>query len=195
MMKTVVVVNGSPRRNGTVAQLLHAVSDGCGADCGVHWYDVNEMTVRPCTGCMKCRSTGTCVLPRDDAHAFAEDIRGCGGIIIGTPVYWGNMSGQLKLLFDRVVPALMGESPRGIPVPLHRGKRAVIITACTTPWPFSVLFRQTGNAVRSLKEILRYAGFRITGTLVLPGTKNKRGIPGRLLKKGCRLGKQLHCSL
>ena len=191
MTRTIVVVNGSPCRTGTVAQLLHAVSESCRGGCGIHWYDVNEMTIRPCTGCMKCRSTGTCVLPHDDAHAFADDVRSCGAVVVGTPVYWGNMSGQLKLLFDRIVPSLMGESPRGIPVPLHRGKRAVIVTACTTPWPFSTLFRQTGNAVRSLKEILRYAGFRVTGTLVLPGTKNRNGIPERLLKNGRRLGAKM----
>jgi hypothetical protein len=80
------------------------------------------------------------------------------------------VNGQLKLLFDRIVPALMEESPQGIPVSLHRGKNAVIVTACTTPWPFSTLFGQTGKAVRSLKEILCYAGFHIAGTLILPGT-------------------------
>jgi multimeric flavodoxin WrbA len=191
MTKTIIVVNGSPRSNGTVARLLHAAADGCGSGCDIHWYNVSDMAVRACTGCMKCRSTGTCVLPHDDAHAFAGDIRGCIGIIAGTPVYWGNMSGQLKVLFDRVVPSLMSESPQGIPVPLHRGKNAVIVTACTTPWPFSTLFGQTGKAVRSLKEILSYAGFHITGTLILPGTKNRNDIPAGLLKKSRKAGRKL----
>jgi len=191
MTPAVIVINGSPRKNGTIARLLHAVADSCGTSGDVHWYDVQNMIIRPCTGCMKCRSTGTCVLPHDDAHTFAEDIRVCRAVIVGTPVYWGNMSGQLKLLFDRVVPSLMCESPHGIPVPLHKGKKAIIVTACTTPWPFSVLFGQTGHAVRALREILRYAGFCITGTLVLPGTKNRHGIPERLQRKGNRLGKKL----
>lgn len=190
MTKTIIVVNGSPRRNGTVARLLHAAADECSTICDIHWYDVNDMAVRACTGCMKCRSTGTCVLPHDDAHTFADDIRGCSGIIAGTPVYWGNMSGQLKLLFDRIVPSLMSESPQGMPVPLHRGKNAVIVTACTTPWPFSVLFGQTGKAVRSLKEILCYAGFHITGALILPGTKNRNDIPAAMLKKSRRTGRK-----
>jgi multimeric flavodoxin WrbA len=191
MTRTIVVVNGSPRKGGTVAHLLDAVTAGVSSGCDVHRYTVNDMIIRPCTGCMKCRSTGTCVLPHDDAHTFAEDIRGCGAVVIGTPVYWGNMSGQLKLLFDRVVPSLMGESPQGIPAALHRGKNAVIVTACTTPWPFSVLSGQTAGAVRSLKEILRYAGFHITGTLAVTGTKNRTGIPERLLEKGCRFGGKL----
>ena len=144
---------------------------------------------------MKCRSTGTCVLPHDDAHAFADDIRGCSGIIAGTPVYWGNMSGQLKLLFDRIVPSLMSESPKGIPVPLHHGKNAVIVTACTTPWPFNVLFGQTGKAVRALKEIVCYAGFHIIGTLILPGTKNRNGLSATLLKKCRRTGRKITAAI
>jgi multimeric flavodoxin WrbA len=122
---------------------------------------------------------------------FAEDIRGCRAVIAGTPVYWGNMNGRLKLLFDRIVPSLMGESPVGVPVPLHRGKQAVIVTACTTPWPCNIFSRQTGQAVRALKEILGYAGFHITGTLVLPGTKNRHCIPAHLLKKGKRLAETM----
>jgi|WetSurMetagenome_2_1015567.scaffolds.fasta_scaffold291550_2 multimeric flavodoxin WrbA len=192
MTRTIVVINGSPRKDGTVAHLLDSVTAGVSSGCDIHRYNVNDMIIRPCTGCMKCRSTGTCILPHDDAHTFAEDIRSCRAVVIGTPVYWGNMSGQLKLLFDRIVPSLMGESPQGIPAALHRGKDAVIVTACTTPWPFSALCRQTGGAVRSLKEILCYAGFHIAGTLVVPGTKTCPNIPHQLLEKGRRLGKNLN---
>ena len=37
------------------------------------------------------------------------------GLIVGTPTHWGNMSAQLKLLFDRNVPVFMGEKPNGFP--------------------------------------------------------------------------------
>lgn len=34
-------------------------------------------------------------------------------IIVGTPVYWGNMNGKLKSLFDRLVGIMMAESKSG----------------------------------------------------------------------------------
>jgi len=57
-------------------------------------------------------------------------------------------------MFDRIVPAMMGESKLGIPIALHKGKKAVIVTACTTIWPFSWIARQTSNANHAMKEIL-----------------------------------------
>ena len=187
----VLVITGSPRKKGNVATMLHAVSDQMG-DADVHWINVNDLSVRPCMGCMKCRETGTCVLPEDDGHRMAKEIKDCDAIVIGTPVYWGNMSGQMKLMFDRIVPAMMGESKLGIPIALHKGKKAVIVSACTTIWPFSWIAKQTSNANHAMKEILGYSGFKVVGKLVLPGTKNKSGVPQRIINKARRLALKLY---
>jgi multimeric flavodoxin WrbA len=48
-----------------------------------------------------------------------------GGIVVGTPAPWGNMSTQLKCLFDRNVPVFMGEKANGIPLPRQKGKEAM----------------------------------------------------------------------
>ncbi len=190
-MKKVIVINGSPHTNGTIAGLLHSVADSFNRNTfSVFWYDVNTMKVCPCTGCMACRSSGICVLPHDDAHVLAENIRNCDGLILGTPVYWGNISGQMKLVLDRIVPSMMEESPSGIPLPLHKGKQAVIATACTTIWPFSSLCRETSNTLHALREILFYSGFKTAGQLVLPGTRNIKVIPQKLLKKGKKLSEK-----
>jgi multimeric flavodoxin WrbA len=182
----ILVINGSPRKNGNVATMLHSVVDNInGAE--VHWFNVNDLTVHPCSGCMTCRSTNHCVLPEDDGQMMAKEVKECDAIVVGTPVYWGNMSGQMKLVFDRIVPAMMEDPKSGFPKPLHNGKKAVIVTACTTIWPFSFIFRETTNALHSMKEILSYSGFRIVGKLVLSGTRNRKAIPERLLKKGKRL--------
>lgn len=186
----VLVINGSPRKNGNVAKMLHSVSDNIkGAD--IHWFDVNDLNVHPCTGCMRCRKTGRCVLPDDDGHMIANEVEHCDAIILGTPVYWGNMSGQMKLVFDRIVPSMMDEPKNGFPIPLHKGKKAVIVTACTTIWPFSFICRETTNTLHSMKEILGYSGFKTIGKLVLSGTRKKTSIPNDILKKGKRLAGKL----
>ena len=61
----------------------------------------------------------------------------------------------------------------GIPIPLHKGKKAVIVTSCTTPFPFNYLCRQSTGAVRAVKEILKSSGFRIIKKVNISNTKNK----------------------
>jgi len=57
----------------------------------------------------------------------------------------------------------MGESPKGIPQALHKGKKAVIVSTCSTPWPFNIWFNQTRGVVKALREILKWSGFSIKG--------------------------------
>jgi len=180
----ILILNGSPRKNGKVSKLLHvAEKELLDKGNSVEFIDVNAIAVKPCTGCMTCRSKGKCVLPEDNGHKIAELIKKCDGLIVGTPVYWGNMNGQLKCLFDRMVGVMMGESKYGIPIPLHKGKKAVIITACTTPFPFNLLARQTSGAEHAIIEILRSSGFRICTKIALSGTKNKNEPPERAFIK------------
>lgn len=92
----VVVINGSPRREGTVSQMLgHAVA-ALSEGCTVETFFVRDLRVSPCTGCMRCSTLGRCVLPQDDAHRAAEAVRRADALIVGSPCYWGNMSGRSR---------------------------------------------------------------------------------------------------
>lgn len=167
-----LVINASPRRSGCVSSMLDMVkvkAEAEGAEVSV--IRVADLSVRSCTGCMSCRSKLECVLPEDDAQRVLRLISEADAVVIGTPCYWGNIPGNLKVLFDRMVYGLMGESRRGLPLPLHKGKRAAIIATCSTPWPFNILFRQSRGAVNALREILKWSGFRIVATVEKGGTK------------------------
>ena len=113
-----LILNGSPHPQGVVVQALRTAADTlrqAGAD--IEWIDVYRTEFRPCTGCMQCRATNVCPLPRDAAHAVGERIRQAGLLVVGTPTYWGGMSARLKMLFERLVPVFMGESALGLPQP------------------------------------------------------------------------------
>lgn len=169
---TLLILNGSPRVKGTVAKILHEIEQGAkDSGCETVFIDVASLSFASCTGCMACRTKRACILPHDDAHDVAERIRHCAALVVGTPVYWGNMNGNLKRLFDRLVYALETESPLGIPCPHHKGKRAAIVTACTTPFPFNIVCGQTSKAAAALKEILSWSGFRVQSHIAMSGTK------------------------
>ncbi len=187
----VVVLNGSPRRNGLVSQMLEEVVAGLPVGVEVETFFIHDLLVGTCMGCMRCRSLRHCVLPEDDAHRVAEAILGADGLIVGSPCYWGNMSGELKVLFDRMVYALMGERTNGLPVPLHKGKRVVMISTCNTVYPFSVWFHQTSGVFRALREIFRWSGFRIAGTLGKSGCREHPELTPREIRKCKNLAKKI----
>jgi multimeric flavodoxin WrbA len=140
---------------------------------------------------MKCRPDKPCALPRDDAHAVAEKITAADVLVVGTPTYWGNMSAPLKALFDRNVTTFEHLGLTGLPRPLHRGKKALIVTASSAPWPYNLLPSQAAGAVRSVKAVLAGGGFNITGTVSLGGTRTMEHVPPRVLRRAESIGRDL----
>jgi multimeric flavodoxin WrbA len=187
----VLVLNGSPKKKGTVATLLRAIAEGAQEKHELEWVDLYSLDMKPCIACMKCRPDKICVLPSDDAHIIGEKIKEAGALVIGTPTHWGNMSAQLKTLFDRNVPAFMGEKTSGMPIPRQKGKTAIIGTACSTPWPFNFIASESRGAIMAVREVLHYGGYKILGTVTKPGSKSKPGVSDRLLEKARSLGKRL----
>lgn len=174
VMKTrkLLIVNASPRKKGNIAQMVAEMADEArihGVE--VETVDVQKLNVRPCVACMKCRSQGFCALPDDDSQLVLKSIADSDAIVIAAPCYWGNIPGTLKLLFGRIVYGLMDESERGFPVPLMKGKRCVLVSTSTTPWPFNILMHQSHGAIRAMKEICRYSGFKIVATIEKGGTR------------------------
>ena len=86
------------------------------------------------------------------------------------------MPGTLKVLFDRMVYGMMGENSMGIPLPLHKGKKAIIVSTSTTPYPFNILYNQTRGVVKALKEILKWSGFKVVKAIERGGTRKHPGL-------------------
>lgn len=187
----ILVLNGSPRKKGTVATLLKAVAEGASYKNHVDWVDVYDLDMAFCIACMKCRPDGECILPPDGAHELGRRIKEADALVVGTPTHWGNMSSKLKVLFDRNVPVFMGEKPNGFPIPRHKGKPAIMVTACTTPWPFSIIAAESRGALHALREVLHYGGYKIKGKVVAPGTKKRAEIPPQNLAKARALGQRI----
>lgn len=169
----VLILNASPRKNGNISQMLRVIREELETNnVAVYYEEVSKLNVKPCIACMKCRSTHNCILPQDDAQRILGYITECDAIVIGAPCYWGNMPGQLKVLFDRMVYGMMGENKLAIPVPMHKGKKAILLSTSSTMWPFNILAKQTRGVINALKEILKWSGFKIIATYEKGGTFN-----------------------
>ena len=170
----ILIINASPRPKGAVWAMLEAVRAEAEARGHEVWYErVDDLQVRPCTGCMSCRTAGQCALPADDAQRVLDLMRAADVLVVGAPCYWAGMPGTLKVMFDRMVYGLMGEGRLGLPRPLLKGRRAILLTTCTTPWPLNVLCGQSRGTVRALRSILRTGGYRIVCAIERGGTRRR----------------------
>ena len=178
-----LIINGSPRKKGLISQMLRIFHEQAIAT-GVEVTEVyaNDLQIKPCMGCMACRSKRHCVLPEDDAQRVLTLIQQADAIVIGAPCYWGNIPGQLKLLFDRIVYGMMRDTPR-FPEPLMKGKRLVCISTSTTPFPFNILMNQSHGAIRALREIGRFSGWKIVDTIERGGTATHPQLSPRDISK------------
>ncbi|MBM4293779.1 MAG: flavodoxin family protein [Deltaproteobacteria bacterium] len=187
----VLILNGSPRKQGTVATLLRAVAEGAAQKHEVEWVDVYDLKMRPCLGCMKCRPEGECVQPEDDAHRVGRQIKEAGALVVGTPTYFSNMSAMLKMLFERNETVFVNEKPKWFPIQNLKGRPAVIVTACTTPWPLNWLLPVSRGAVRAVNRVLKDSGCKVLGKVVKTNTRYNHEISDKLLQKARGLGKKL----
>lgn len=178
-----LIINGSPRKKGLISQMLRIFHEQAIAT-GIEVTEVyaNDLQIKPCMGCMACRSKRHCVLPEDDAQRVLTLIEQADAIVIGAPCYWGNIPGQLKLLFDRIVYGMMRDTPR-FPEPLMKGKRLVCISTSTTPFPFNILMNQSHGAIRALREIGRFSGWKIVATIERGGTATRPQLSPRDISK------------
>jgi multimeric flavodoxin WrbA len=67
--------------------------------------DLADLRITPCTDCEGCRMTGTCVF-EDDVPELLSRMREADGIVFGSPVYIDNVTGQMKIFFDRLADAI-----------------------------------------------------------------------------------------
>ena len=104
MYVKVVAFNGSPNENGNTSILLKVVGDELIKE-GIEFelIQVGSAKVSGCMGCRKCATNKNrrCVI-EDDVNLFIEKAIEADGIVIGSPVYFSNVTAQTKALIDRL---------------------------------------------------------------------------------------------
>jgi multimeric flavodoxin WrbA len=188
-MMNILIINASPRKKGIISTLIDELKSSIKSTHNVEVVRVQDLNIKPCIGCMKCRPDKTCILPRDDAHILAEKIKNSDMLIFGVPVYWGNMPGTLKMFFDRTVPLFEyceAKAIRYIPKPQLKGKSAIIIVSSGAPYPYNLLSSQSSGTIRSLKTVLHAGGIKIISVVNVADSYNfdkKKNIYIKKVKK------------
>ena len=103
-MSKVLVISTSLRAKSNsdiLAERLIAGAEDAGHD--VEQISLKGKDLRFCIGCLACQKTQKCVL-KDDAVLIAEKVKNADTLVFATPIYYYEMSGQMKTLLDRLNP-------------------------------------------------------------------------------------------
>lgn len=100
-MPTVLVLLGSPRRGKNSETLADSFLESLRlAGCHIDKLSVSSLTIKPCTGCEACSTTGCCVI-RDDMDKVYSLLDAADWVVVTSPVYFNSITGSLKVLIDR----------------------------------------------------------------------------------------------
>lgn len=104
MKKDVLIISTSLRKNSNSNALTDAFMDGAKeAGNKVEKVSLAGKTINFCKGCLACQKTQQCVI-KDDAAAITEKMLHADVLVFATPIYYYEMSGQMKTLLDRANP-------------------------------------------------------------------------------------------
>ncbi len=117
-MKT-IVINASPRKNMNTAKILDKAAEGAkSVGDSVEYIDLYDLNYTGCRSCMACKIKDIAqpckCYWKDDITDVVNGIFEADRLIIGTPIYFGQPTAQLRALFERIFfPALSYSSNEG----------------------------------------------------------------------------------
>jgi multimeric flavodoxin WrbA len=116
-----IAINGSPRKKWNTATLLERALEGAASEGAeteiIHLYDLN---FKGCISCFACKlkdgkSYGKCAM-NDELTPVLEKLKDADAVILGSPIYLGNSTGEMRSFMERYIfPFLVySENPRSL---------------------------------------------------------------------------------
>ncbi len=105
-MKKIVLINGSARENGNTAQMLEKVKSGAiSAGASAEIINLFDLNYKGCCACYSCKISegkhyGHCPV-NDDLKPLFDKIEHADAFVLGSPIYWSNLSGQMRSFMER----------------------------------------------------------------------------------------------
>jgi multimeric flavodoxin WrbA len=171
----IVGICASPRgRKSRTMAMVNAVLEGARNRCAdVESIDIAAMNIGFCDACDICHRTGRC-WKKDDLNVVSDLLKGADGVVLGSPVYIDNVSGQMKAFMDRMADAIHFQ--------VLYGKYGCSV--CST-------YESGGDDVtRILDHFLQYLGAQTIEALAV-SLGDREELPGTDLHAAGKLGEAL----
>lgn len=112
----VLIISSSPRKGGNSETLARAFAQGLNAaEHTVNMISVGRMSIGPCLACEQCYTEpdAPCV-QKDDFWKVFPMFLAADMVVFVSPLYFFNMTAQLKAVLDRLYPFCKGTGPSSI---------------------------------------------------------------------------------
>lgn len=161
MSKKLVVITGSPRKNGNSFAMTDAFIKAAEArGHEVTRFDAAMMKIGGCHACETCFKTGKACSFDDDFNKIAPAILDADGIVFTMPVYWYSIPAQIKGVIDRIYSLVVGGKN-------ITGKECALI-ACCEEADMTVL-----DGVRiPIERTAALNKWKMVGSVLVPGVLN-----------------------
>ena len=107
-MKKIIIIDGGPRKNMNTAKLLQRFAEGAesvGSNVEVKVVRLYDLDYKGCLSCMACKLKGKAqniCLFKDALTPVLEEIAQADGIALGSPIYFGDVTGQMRAFLERL---------------------------------------------------------------------------------------------
>ena len=161
MSKKIVVITGSPRKNGNSFAMTQAFIEAAEAKGHtVTRFDAAMKTIGGCHACETCYSTGKACTFDDDFNTIAPAILDADAIVFTMPVYWYSIPAQIKGVIDRIFSLVVGGKDIA-------GKECALITCCEEE-DMTVM-----DGVRiPIERMAALNKWKMVGEVLIPGVLN-----------------------
>ncbi|QXO94517.1 flavodoxin family protein [Methanospirillum purgamenti] len=156
----IVSIIGSHRKNGNTETILKGFDKEFKSaeipDYKNKFFNISEMNIYPCRSCLKCKKKDNCVIG-DDFGKVALKMIQSDLIILGSPVYFSDVSAQIKGLFDRTYSLWHKK--------MLKGKNIILVATCAE--------EGTGHTIDSMRHWAIDHEMNIIATV--EGSSEKKG--------------------
>jgi multimeric flavodoxin WrbA len=107
-MIEILGVSGSPRKGGNTDRCLQEALGACSKKCRTQLVNLASLEIAECNACYRCKKEGTRKLPcpphDDDMTSLYAKLASADGFLFASPVYYGSVTGIMKVFMDRFLP-------------------------------------------------------------------------------------------
>ncbi|MCX5634119.1 MAG: flavodoxin family protein [Phycisphaerae bacterium] len=161
MPQKILILNGSPKKDGNTAAMVNWFSQGAhskGADVEIVRTAFLKYKTLGCTSCRKCQTIDKyeCCI-EDGAKPVLAKMADVDVIVIATPLYFFSASAQLKIIFDRMFSLYKWDNDAGTMQTPLKGKTLVLLASAfenigldALEKPFALTAEYTGMKFESI---------------------------------------------
>jgi multimeric flavodoxin WrbA len=163
----IIGVVASPRKEGNTAWTVNKILEGAkeqGAETQTWLF--SDLDIKPCKGCLGCVQSDQCVID-DDMQKLYHELKQADALVLGSPVYMGQMSAQAKIFTDRLFAQI---TPRFSPRFKEETAGKKLVLVFTQGNPDSGMFQIYFGYTKSMFQLLE---FDVKEVYVVSGMRNE----------------------